>query len=330
MKPHLLLHRVAAALCAAMVMSTGAGGAQIVAGEFPSRPLTLVVPYPAGGSNDNAARQLAKKLSEALGQPVVVDNRSGASGTLGAEHVARAAPDGYTLLYASSSFLTAPVLQARPVYDPLKSFVPVARVSRAQFVIAIGKQVPTNTLQDLIAQARSHPRKLSYGSSGVGSINHFATEAFAETAGIRLTHVPYRGMTPAMQDLAGGHVDIVLGSVPSTMAQVKNGRVRALAVTGESAAPQLPGLPTAASAGAPGFTFDAWSGVLAPAGTPQAVIDRLETEVARALKDPALRAAFEAEGASLAPTGSAEFSRILATELRRFRQLAQKADIRAE
>ncbi len=330
MKPHLLLRRVAAALCAAMVMSTSAGGAQLAAGKFPSRPLTLVVPYPAGGSNDNAARLLARKLSEALGQPVVVDNRSGASGTLGAEHVARAAPDGYTLLYASSSFLTASVLQARPVYDPLKSFVPVARVSRAQFVIAIGKQVPANTLHDLIAQARIHPRKLSYGSSGVGSINHFATEAFAETAGIRLTHVPYRGMTPAMQDLAGGHVDIVLGSVPSAMAQVKSGRVRALAVTGESAIPQLPGLPTAASAGATGFTFDAWSGVLAPAGTPQAVIDRLETELARALKDPALRAAFEAEGASLAPAGSADFSRILATELQRFRQLAHKAGIRAE
>lgn len=329
MKTFGIHRRVAVVLPLAFALAGTHATAQHPAATYPNRPVTLVVPYPPGGANDNSARLIAKRLTEVLGQPVIVDNRAGASGTLGAEYVAKARPDGHTLLYTSSSLLTSAVVMARVPYDPLRSFIPVARVSAAQFVVGVANQVPAATLKEFLDYAKTRPGQLNYGSSGIGSINHFATEALADAAGISLVHVPYRGMAPAMQDLAGGHLPLVVGSVSSMLAQIKGGRVRALAVTGDAAPPQLEGVPTVSTV-LPGFSFIGWSGLLAPAGTSHAIVDRLSAEVLRALQDPTLRTALETEGGMPAPLSADPFARAIAIEFERYRALARKNDIRAE
>ena len=304
--------------------------AQPAADRFPSKTVTIVVPYPAGGSNDIFARELARRLSDDWRVPVIVDNRPGAGGSIGAAQVARAAPDGYTLCLLSSSFTTNAAVQPSLPYDPVNGFTPVAMVARGPMLLTVANDLPVHTTLELFAMARNHPGKLNYASSGVGSTNHFATELLMDAAKIRMTHVPYKGMTPAVTDLIGGHVDVLVASAPSVYAQVKAGKVRALGVTSARASPVVPGLRPIDEMGVPGYHFELWWGVLAPPRTAPERIEAINAEINRAIGTPELRAAFEREGAEPAPMGAADFAATIRREIEGWKKVAKQADIRPE
>ena len=257
------------------------------AGSFPERPIHIVVPFPAGGSNDVVARFLAAKLTDTCGQSVIVDNRAGAGGNIGAEFVARAAPDGYTLL------LTAPPplavnqsLYPQLGFDPATDFAPVALVASVQIVLTVNPAVKAKSVAELIALAKASPGSMSYGSSGYGSTNHLAGELFSKLAGINIVHVPYRGAAPAMNDLVGGQIPILFDNMPAVRPQALAGALRALAVAGHTRSPLFPELPTMAEAGVSGFEASSWFGLVAPAKTPPAVLKILTDGVTKALGDP--------------------------------------------
>jgi len=240
--------------------------------RFPSKPVTLVVPYPPGGSNDTFARELGKKLSDVWKQTVIVDNRPGAGGSIGAAIVSKAAPDGYTLCLLSSSFTTNAAIQENLPFDPVHGFTPVAMVAKGPMLLTVSNAVPAKSVAELIALAKANPGKLNYGSSGQGSTNHFATELFARAAGIRMTHVPYKGMPPAVTDVIGGHTDVLIASAPSVYQQVKAGKVRGLGVTSEGPSAVVPDLPSIQQSGVKGYSFELWWGILAPPNTPPELV----------------------------------------------------------
>jgi tripartite-type tricarboxylate transporter receptor subunit TctC len=255
--------------------------------SFPDRPIHIVVPFPAGASNDVVARFLGAKLSEICGQSVIIDNRAGAGGNIGAEFVARSAPDGYTLL------LTAPPplainqsLYPHLAFDPAADFAPVALVASVQIVLTVNPAVKAKSVTELIALAKASPGVMSYGSSGYGSTNHLAGELFGKLAGINIVHVPYRGAAPAMNDLLGGQIPILFDNMPAVRPQALSGALRALAVAGHARSPLFPELPTMAEAGVPGFEASSWFGLVAPAKTPPATLKILTDAVAKALADP--------------------------------------------
>jgi tripartite-type tricarboxylate transporter receptor subunit TctC len=321
--------RAACAALAAVLAAAGAA-AQPAAERFPSKTVTIVVPYPAGGSNDIFARELARRISDDWKVPVIVDNRPGAGGSIGAAQVARAAPDGYTLCLLSSSFTTNAAVQPNLPYDPVADFAPVAMVARGPMLLTVANDLPVHTTLELFAMARKHPGKLNYASSGVGSTNHFATELLMDAAKIRMTHVPYKGMTPAVTDLIGGHVDVLVASAPSVYAQVKAGKVRALGVTSAQASPVVPGLRPIDEMGVPGYHFELWWGVLAPPRTPPGRVEAINAEINQAIATPELRAVFEREGAEPAPMGAAEFAATIRREIEGWKKVAKQADIRPE
>ncbi len=261
----------------ALGLAAASASAQPAAARFPAKPVTLVVPYPAGGSNDIFARELAHRLSEDWKIPVIVDNRPGAGGSIGAALVSRAAPDGYTLCLLSSSFTTNAAVQPSLPYDPVNDFAPVAMVAKGPMLLTVANELPVHTTLELFAMARAHPGKLNYASSGVGSINHFATELLMDAARIRMTHIPYKGMGPAVTDVIAGHVDVLIASAPSIYQQVKAGKVKALGVTSAGPSPLVPGLRPSAEMGVPGYDFELWWGMLAPKGTPPDIVIRRST-----------------------------------------------------
>ncbi len=323
--------RVAACAVLALFFAGAAMPAQPAAAErFPAKTVTIVVPYPAGGSNDVFARELGRRLSDEWKVPVIVDNRPGAGGTIGAGVVARAAPDGHTICLLSSSFTTNAAVQPNLPFDPVNAFAPVAMVARGPMLLTVANDLPVRTTLELFAMARAHPGKLNYASSGVGSINHFATELLMDAAQIRMTHVPYKGMTPAVTDLIGGHVDVLVASAPSIYPQVKAGKVRALGVTSAQASPVVPGLRPLDEMGVPGYHLDLWWGVLAPAGTPPERVAAINAAINRATATPELRALFEREGAEPAPSSPAEFAAVIRREIAGWKKVAKEADIRAE
>jgi tripartite-type tricarboxylate transporter receptor subunit TctC len=261
----------------------GSGSAQ----SFPDRPVHIVVPFPAGGSNDVVARFLAQKLSEICGQSVIIDNRAGAGGNVGAEFVARSAPDGYTLLLTPPGPLTVnQALYPHLAFDPIADFAPVALVASVQIVLTVNPAVKANTVAELVALARAAPGTLNFGSSGYGSTNHLAGELFKNLAGINIVHVPYRGAAPAMNDLIGGHIPILFDNMPGVRPQALAGSLRALAVAGHARSPLFPELPTMEEAGVPGFEASSWFGLVAPVRTPSAVVQILTDDVIKALGDP--------------------------------------------
>ena len=300
------------------------------ADRFPARTVTIVVPYPAGGSNDVFARELATRLSDDWKVPVIVDNRPGAGGTIGAGLVARGVPDGYTICLLSSSFTTNAAVQPSLPFDPVNDFAPVAMVARGPMLLTVANDLPVHTTLELFAFARKHPGKLNYASSGVGSTNHFATQLLLDAAQVRMTHVPYKGMTPAVTDLIGGHVDVLVASAPSIYSQVKAGKVRALGVTSAQASPVVPGLLPLDEMGVPGYHFELWWGVLAPARTPPERVASINAAINRAIATPEVRAVFEREGAEPAPMGAAEFAATIRREIAGWKKVAREADIRAE
>jgi tripartite-type tricarboxylate transporter receptor subunit TctC len=297
---------------------------------WPAKPITLVVGSAAGGSNDTFARAIGKKLSEALGQPVVVDNKPAGGGVLANAFVAKAPPDGYNLVVLSSTFTTGAAIRTNLQYDAIKSFKPVALLGKGPLLVTVPTDSPYKTIGDLVAAAKANPGKLNYGTSGTGSINHFATELFTAAAGIKMTHVPYKGMGPATNDLLGGQIQVLVASAPSILGQVKGGRVRALAVTSAQRSPVLPDAPALEQSGYKGSSTDLWWGLLAPAGTPQPVVDRLNAEVNKIIASAEMKEFFLKEGAEPATMQPAEFEAFIASEIERWKQVAKAADIKPE
>ncbi len=304
--------------------------ARAQSGEWPNRPVRVVVPFPPGGSNDVIARPLAERLQARLGQPFVVENRAGAGGLIGAGQVAQAPADGYTLMVTSSSFATGAAIQ-RTSWDAEGSFDAVALLARAPFFIMVRQDSPLRNLQDLIRYAKANPGKLDYGTSGAGGINHFVTEYFSRQAGIQMTQVPYRGTAPAVTDLIAGHIQLMITTVASANAAIREGRIRLLAATApdgllpEGVAP----VPTAKEQGVD-YEVTIWWGLLAPKGLPPALRSTIHGAVNAALAEPALARIYEGEGARPAQGGPDEFPRVLHADLARWRDLARAANIRAE
>ena len=297
--------------------------------KYPSKPITIIVPYPPGGSNDSFARVIGRRLGDALQQPVLIDNRPGAGGSIGTAMVAKAPNDGYTLAVVSSSFVTNAAIQQNLPFDAVKSFSPVAMLATGPFVVAVRDGLPVKTMPELLALIKSQPGKLNYASSGPGSINQFATEIFKAAAGLDITHVPYRGMSPATMDLIGGHVDLLIASGPSLLPTVRSGKVRAIGITSlntSAVAPEL--VPVAKSV--PGYSFELWWGVLAPAGTAADVVNRLNAEINKILASAEMKEFFLREGAESAIVSPAQFAAVIGRDIVQFQKIAKQAAIKAD
>ena len=276
----------AAKILVAAAMTTVLWGAH-AQGKYPQRPITLVVPSAPGGTTDFTARLIAEPLSRALGQPVVVDNKAGAAGNIGNQLVAKSKPDGYTLLLSYSGYHVGnPHLFKQAGWDPIKDFATVAMVTRAPQVIVVKAGLPVTTLQDLIAYAKANPGKLNYASSGNGSIQHIAAALLSQLTGTTLTHVPYKGAGPALQDLLAGTVDLFITTPASVQAQIQAGKIKALAVTSQARLSSLPNVPTTNEAGLKGYELDSWFALYAPAGTPADVVQQLNAEIGKILRTP--------------------------------------------
>jgi tripartite-type tricarboxylate transporter receptor subunit TctC len=327
MNPSIRRRAVNAIAAAALVLLAQGAAAQ----SYPSKPIRLVVPFPPGGVADLLARPLAERMSAALGQPVVIENRAGATGTIAGAAVATAAADGYTLLFGTTNEIAmSPTLFKSLPYDPTRAFAPVSPVAEFPNVLVVGPQLGLASLQDLIAFARTNPGKLTFASSGTGSTNHLTAELFQQIAGVKVTHVPYKGGGPALADLLGGHVDAMFATLPSAMALIRSGKLRALAVTGERRSPALPDVPTAGEAGARGLVVMTWNGVLAPAGTPAAVIERLQREVKAAIAVDAVRERYATAGAEPMTLTPEQFRDLIARDYGRWARLIKDNGISAE
>jgi tripartite-type tricarboxylate transporter receptor subunit TctC len=297
---------------------------------WPNRPIKLIVPFAPGGSNDIIARVLAAQFAAGLGQSVVVDNKGAAGGTIGTDFVAKSAPDGYTLLFASTSITTNAASRERLPYDPLKDLEPIGEVGAGPFVVVVSNSLKVTTLTEFIALARAKPKSINYGSAGVGGINHLGTELLAAAANVQLVHVPYRGVGPAFNDLMAGNLQMLLPTVASAAQHVNAGKMRGLAVTGAQRSALLPELPTTAEAGLPGFLLEAWWGLLGPARLPTAVVKRLNDELNAALGRPEVREVLTHEAATPAPGTPEDFGDLIRTDLARWRQLITAAQIQIE
>ncbi|MET0656659.1 MAG: tripartite tricarboxylate transporter substrate binding protein [Steroidobacteraceae bacterium] len=301
------------------------------ADSYPTRAITLIASSAAGGTTDLAARLIADPLSKALGQPVIVENRPGGSGTIATSAVKRAAPDGYTLLVQYSGYhVITPAIVKNLGWDPIKDFAPVANIISAPQLVVVREGLPVKTLPELVAYAKANPGKLSYGSSGNGSLQHVTGEMLKQQAGIEMTHVPYKGSAPAITDMLGGNVDLTFGTPPPFMGHIQAGKLRAVAETGKTRLPSLKDVPTAAEAGYPKLDATSWFAVYAPAGTPKPIIERLTTEIAKITQTEAFKKKAEEQGAIadyMNPQQLAEFTK---AELARWGQVIKAANIQAD
>ncbi len=280
---------------AVLVLALGCAGA--FAQAYPAKPIHLVVPYPAGGPLDIMARAIGQKLTEAWKQPVIVDNRAGAGGNIGADAVAKAAPDGYTLLMgAVATHAINPVLYSKIPYDPIKDFAPVALVAQVPNILVVNPSVPAKSVRELIELARAKPGSLNFASGSTGSTGHLAGELFNTMAGVKMVHIPYKGAAPATTDLLSGQVQLMFDNLASALPNVKAGKLRALAVTTLKRSPAVPDLPTIAESGLPGFDLTTWFGLFVPAGTPPEIVAKLNAEVVRALNAKDMRERLEKMG----------------------------------
>ncbi len=318
---------IAAVLVAARLSAAGPAAAQV----YPTRPVTIVVPFAAGGGNDILARLLAQHMGQALGQQFVIENRAGAAGTIGARAVAKAPPDGHTLMVGHSGvFAIAPALYADPGYDPRRDFAPIGLIASYQQVLIAHPSLPVRSIADLIALARKEPGKITYATAGIGSGSHVSTELFAMMADVKLTHVPYRG-TGAMQgDLVGGHVDMAIATFPSVFGQIRSGLLRTIAVTGEARSSIFPDVPTIAEAGVPGYAAVIHYSMVAPAGISRAIADRLNAELRAALASGDVRARIAEEGGEPLPGMPDQQAKDLAEEAAKWGALVRKLGIRSE
>lgn len=316
----------------ALLAACGAlpAGVAVAQAAYPSRAITIVVPYPAGGSNDTFARQVAKELGDQLGQPVIIDNRPGASGNTGTGQVAKAVPDGYTLVAVSSSMTTNAAIQSKLPFDPVKGLAPVAMFAKGPFIVAVNNDFPARTPAELIAAIKARPGQYNYASSGTGSVNQFGTELLKARVGdLQITHIPYKGMGPAVTDLVGNQTQLLISSGPSLLPMVRSGKLRAVGITSLKPSPVAPELTPMASA-VPGYEFELWWGLLAPAGTPPEVVGRLNGAVNAALGKPELAANFLKEGAIATPLAPAQFGAVIVEDIERWKKLAKQQNITAD
>lgn len=318
------------ATLAALAVTASLTAVAQTAASFPSKPISFIVTSPPGGSNDIFARAIAKKLAEGFGKPVVVENKPGATGSIGEGFVAKSAPDGHTIVMISSSYTTKAAVHPNLPYDPVKAFAAVAMVGKGPLVLAVAPGVPANTPEEFFALAKKQGSALNYATSGPGSINHFATELLNEAAGLRLTHVPYKGMGPATADLIGGHVQVLVASVPSVYQHVKAGKVKGIGVTTAQASAVTPGLQPLADHGAKGYDVELWWGVLAPAGTPKDVVAKLNAEINKALATDEMREFLVREGAMPSPMTPEAFDALVRKDIERWKGVGKSAGIRVE
>ncbi len=302
-----------------------------LAQTYPSKPIRLIVPFPPGGGNDILARTVGQKLTDSTRQQIVIDNRGGAGGNIGAETAAHAVPDGYTLFLGGvGSHGTNPGLQAKLPYDPVKDFAPITLIASAPLIVVVHPSLPVKSIAELIQYAKTRPGQLNFASSGTGSIAHLAPEMFKAMAKIEMTHVPYKGTGPALVDLLGGQVQLMMNSAVSMLAQVKSGKLRALAATGAKRLAALPELPTVAESGLSGYDVASWYGLLAPAQTPRAIIDKLNHEVVAIMRTTELRDRLAAEGAEAVGNTPEEFATYIKRELTRWAAVIKSAGIKPE
>jgi tripartite-type tricarboxylate transporter receptor subunit TctC len=296
--------------------------------SYPTKPIRFLVPFPPGGGNDTMARTFGQKMSERLGQPVVIDNRPGAGGNIGAETAAHALPDGYTIFLGGvGSHGINPNLMLKPPYDPIRDFAPVSLIASAPMLVVVPLSLPAKSLNDFLQLAKSHPGQLNFASSGTGSIAHLAAELLNSMAKIKLEHVPYKGTGPALTDLLAGRVQVMFNSTVSVMPQVRAGKVRALAVTAAKRSSALPDLPTVAESGVAGYEAASWYGVLVPAGTPRAIVMKLNSEVAHIAQLPDVRERLAADGADPGGNSPEEFGAYIRRELARWKTVIEQAKI---
>lgn len=306
-----------------------AAGTTAFAQEWPTKPVKIVVPFAAGGTTDVVARLVGQKLSEIWGQPVVVENRAGAGGNVGADMVAKSPADGYTLLMASGSITINPSIYAKMPFDTQRDLVAITNVASGPMMVVVQDTSPYRSVKDLIAAAKAQPGKLNFGSAGVGSQVHLAAENFADSAGIEVQHVPYRGEAVAYNDLIGGQVQFMVGNMAAASALVGPGRLRALAVTGGTRSAQFPDIPTVAESGLPGFENSGWFGFFAPAATPKAVVDKIYRDTQKALADTQIKARLFVVGMTPVASSPDELSRQVDAELKRWATVAKNRKLSA-
>jgi tripartite-type tricarboxylate transporter receptor subunit TctC len=294
----------------------------------PSKRITVVVPFSAGGSNDILARAIGLKLGDDWKLPVIIDNQVGASGAMGTARVAKAAPDGYTLLILSSTYTINAAVMPHLPFDPKTSFGPVAMLGQAPMMLAASNRLPAKNATELIALARARPGALSYGSAGIGSVNHMAMELLKSLAGLDIKHVPYRAGNAAVSDLIGGHLDMFVGSLPQMIELVRAGSATGIAVTSARRSATLPQLPTLAESGVPDYVLDQWWGIVVPAATPRDIVDTLNAELTRIMATPEIRQFMAREGAEPTPSTPDAFGRHISTELQRWSELVARAGLK--
>ncbi len=316
-------------LAATALAATAPTNAQRTA--YPARPVRLVVPFPAGGTTDILARAVGQKLSEAWEQPVIVDNRPGAAGNIGSELVARSAPDGYTLLMGTvGTHAINASLYAKMPYDNVKDFVPVILVAGVPNVLVVNPALPANSVQELIAYAKANPGKLNFASSGSGTSIHLSGELFKTMTGVQMTHVPYKGSAPALQDLAGGQVQLMFDNLPSALALIKAGKLRALAVTSTTRAAAIPDVPTVAESGLPGFEASSWFGILAPAGTPAPIVAKINADVAKWLASAEGKEKLLSQGANAAGGTPEDFAKHIQAETVKWAKVVKESGAKVD
>jgi len=315
--------RAGALLAAALVLASPVARAQ----TYPSKQITLIIPFAPGGSNDIVGRAIGKKLSEAWGQPVVVENRGGGGTIIGTTAVATAPPDGYTLLLVSPTFTINPAVRKNMPFDTVKDFTPVAFIARAPLLVTTSTKLPVKSAGELFALARSKPGQITYASAGMGSINQISTEQIALSAGVKLMHVPYKGGAPALNDLVGGHVDMFVSSVPQALQLVRSGQVKTLAVTSNRRSALLPDVPTLAESGQSDAELGTWWGIVGPAGMPADIVNALNKEIAKMLASPELGIFFANEGAESETMTPQQFGDMMRNETARWTKVAREANV---
>jgi tripartite-type tricarboxylate transporter receptor subunit TctC len=321
-------HRLLAAASFAFLLAAAfLPAAAAHADEYPTKPIIMIVPYAPGGSVDTVARIVGNAVSNEIGQSIIIENRSGAGGNIGFEMVARALPDGYTLLMSSSPLAVNVSLYRKLRYDPVKDFAPISLVALQPNLLVVNPELPVKTLAELIAYAKANPNKMNFGSSGVGTSQHLAGELFKRRAGVDIVHIPYRGGGPAMIDLVGGRLQMMFETIPSALPHVQSGQVRAIAITVGERSKMLPNVPTVSEAGLPGFVSSGWLGVTAPAKTPKPIIDKLNAAIIKALAMSSVADRLTELGLQVKSTSPSEFATFIDQEIEGYRIIITDAKI---